>query len=245
MTYNPLYEPTDYFQPFPEPEAVFAADVSVHARYLLPIASLSLRHINPEWSGKVHFVQPIEPCNGVIGEDTIDHHTYLCRENWIGFQLDDEDRYTFAADWNYFLAADPETANAESLADHYRKARESYNRKREHFRKHKALHVSYAQPVNGQFADDDRLELICQLGGMPGWGNWPETGRFPLSEHPYIDEDGQEAISPLPQAEDGTDFAFVGRLHSFCYVDEYEYDCGLFLFYHPVRRIVLETFDWS
>ncbi len=78
MAYTPLYEATEYFQPFPTPESVFSKDVERHMNYFLPIATVSLSHINSKWSGKVHFVVPVEPWDGVVGEKTIKHHTFLC-----------------------------------------------------------------------------------------------------------------------------------------------------------------------
>ena len=76
-----LHEATDYFKPFPKAEEVFGDDLESHSKYLLPLATVSLEHINPAWSGPIHFVQPIEPYDGVVGEDTPSHHGPLCAEN--------------------------------------------------------------------------------------------------------------------------------------------------------------------
>jgi len=77
MNGETLLVDTDCFHAFPAPEDVFERDVAQHCEYLLPLASVCLSRINPDWQGEVHFVLPIEPHDGVVGDDTKDHHTYL------------------------------------------------------------------------------------------------------------------------------------------------------------------------
>ena len=246
-----LYAETDYFTPFPEPDTVFAGDVETHLKYLLPLATVSLKHINPAWEGPIHFVQPVEPYEGVVGEMTTQHHSQLCGENWIGYRIDEHGRYTFATDWEYFLLKKLESRNAsqfdvddDQLKEHYERARQSYEANRTHFQKFRGLHPSYSLEEYGVYRDRDRLELVNQLGGKPGWGNWTGIGDWPLSKHDCdaTDEFPDETY-PLPQAEDGTDYSYIGWLHSFVYVDSS--GCNLELFYHPELRLALTTFDWS
>lgn len=244
-----LYEATDYFKPFPDPETVFADDVETHSKYLLPLATVSLEHINPEWSGPIHFVQPIEPHDGVVGGDTPSHHGPLCAENWIGYRIDEQGRYTLATEWDYFLLHNldnrtdiqPDPASKQQLREHYEKAKRSYVANRAHFNQFGGLHPSYSWEAFGFWRDRDRHELVMQLGGTPGWGNWPEIGDWPLSE--YEDEEDPDETYPIPQADDGTDFSYIGWMHSFVYVDTSP--CDLQLFYHPELRLALTTFDWS
>ncbi len=247
-----VYEKTEYFTPFPDPTTVFAEDVETHSKYLLPLATVSLEHIDPAWSGPIHFVQPIEPHEGAVGEDTPSHHGSLCAENWIGYRVDEQGRYTLATDWDYFLLHNLDTrtdtqldlASKQQLHEHYEKARRSYANNREHFKRFGGLHPEYSLKKYGSWRDRDRHELVMQLGGKPCWGNWPESGDWPLSEYEY-DEDHEDAGDkyPVPQAEDGSDFSFIGWMHSFVYVDTSS--CGLQLFYHPELRLALTTFDWS
>jgi hypothetical protein len=65
---------------FPDPKEVFAFEVEEHRKYLLPLASLNISEINDNWEGVVHFIQPIEPFEDLVGEDAKEYHTFYCRE---------------------------------------------------------------------------------------------------------------------------------------------------------------------
>ncbi len=245
-----LYAEAEHFAPFPEPETVFAEDIETHLKYLLPVATVSLKHINPAWEGPIHFVQPVEPYEGVVGELTSEHHSQLCRKNWIGYRIDEYGRYTFASDWEYFLRKKLESrdarqaeVDANQLHEHYERARQSFETNRTHFQEYRGLHSSYSLEQHGVCRDRDRLKLVNQLGGKPGWGNWTEIGDWPLSKHKCDATEEPDETYPLPQAADGTDFVYIGWLHSFVYVDTS--GCNLELFYHPELRLALTTFDWS
>lgn len=245
-----LLTATDYFKPFPDPADVFATDVDKHLEFLLPLASVDLSHINPKWHGRVHFVQPVEPYEGIIGEETAAFHTELCRANWIGYRVDDRSRYMFDADFRYFfkrkLESQPYRSREEQeqldvINEHYRRVKESYAERRDHFRQYGAVH--WFANDEGQFEDDNRAELVQDLGGMPGDGNWPALDLIPLRWEKTQDEHGENWLHPYPILEGPGKFEFIGWMHAFAYADGC--DCALQLFYNPESRIALTTFDWS
>ena len=104
MNGETLFQQTGYFHPFPDARDVFASRVQEHAEYLLPLASVELSHLAHQWNGRIHFVAPIEPYDGVLGEDTEDFHNYLCRENWVGYRIIDG-KYDLACDFRFFQKA--------------------------------------------------------------------------------------------------------------------------------------------
>ena len=174
------------------------------------------------------------------------------RENWIGFKVNRQWKYSFDADFRYFLKEGIEerknvkitASEIQELNSHYESTRISYEQKRSHFEANGALHYPYARRRNGRYSDDSRSELTGELGGFPGWGNWPEIGDFPLSRHTVFDEEfGEDVTSPSPQAEDGSDFDFIGWIPAVCYCEGPSYN--LYLFYHRKKRLALTTFDWS
>ena len=187
----------------------------------------------------------------VLGELTPHYHTYLCRTNWIGFHVNDSGKFTFAADWGFFLnhninsRGDLELTSdgIQQIKAHYDESRRSYMKKRDHFRQYGAIHAPYARKRKGQYAKHSRMELVSQLGGTPGWGNWASATDFALSKYYFVNEYGDNEPYPLPQAEDGSNFAFIGWLHSFTYVEPL--GCNLELFYHAGQQQALLTFDWS
>ena len=219
---QPLTEATDYFQPFPDPEDVFAENVAEHARYLLPLATVDLAHFHPAFDQRVHFLLPKEPECGVVGEGADEHFTYLCRANYLGFQYSG-DQCRLLADFQYFdLARDP---SSQVLLEHYKKVEAGYGNARECFAKHATLQSETSGP----------LRLADQLGGEPAWGNWAESGDFPLLR----------ANSPLPLTSDGRAYMYVGTICASNYVWDASLDCDLLLFYDPQTQTTLTTFDWS
>lgn len=74
---------------FPEAEDVFRENIEEHRKYLLPLATVELSDIDSAWSGSIHFVQPTEPYDGPIGEETQEFHTHYCRINWVAYSIGD------------------------------------------------------------------------------------------------------------------------------------------------------------
>ena len=251
MNGETLVESTDYFQPFPRPEDVFASHVEEHVEYLLPLASVTLSHICPDWSGKAHFVLPIEPHDGVVGEHSQDNHNYLCRTNWLGYRITD-DKYELASNFSYFLKPTLEAkprkgkrqiAALENLNAHYTRLLELYGKQAKQFHKNQCIPCPGARRRAGRYRAEDRLALVRNLGGVSSYGNWAAIGSFPLSKKSYTDERGNEDIAAYPLTEDGREFAFIGSIPAWNYLPRY--GCGLLLFYDPKNRIALTTFDWS
>ena len=58
-----------------------------------PPSAIDLGAIEPEWSGWIHLLSPLEPCEGYVGDHTGAAHNACTRENWLAFRLDADDRY--------------------------------------------------------------------------------------------------------------------------------------------------------
>lgn len=234
--------PTPYFRPFPKPESVFAGDVTRHAEFVLPLATVSLSHLDPKLEGDLHFVLPIDDSieGGQIGELTPDFHTYWCRENWVGFHVSPDWRYTLAADFDYFLHGE-RTVEAskkwspgglEGAKRFYETARSSYQAERAKFLERGAVYGPYAEePV-----------ACAYLRGHQRWPNFAELEGFPYVQREYIDpRDGQPDFDYVPIAEDESEFMFIGWMPAYNFA--HGVDRNVYLFYNPVHRIALEAFD--
>ncbi len=257
MNGETLYAATDYFQPFPDPQDVFARDVDEHSDYLLPVATLSLNHISPDWTGKVHFNLPIEPVAGygVPGEESNPYHNYLCRPNWIGYTFRG-DKCELASDFRFFHKAyyahhRPETdlqkSEAAELPEHYEKTRNHFDLCKKHYEDHGWLCSDPSDWNPSEHDPEDwRDPFVRNLGGRSFEGNWSIAEDFPVSR--YLDkcDDGSEVYDcdrVLPQTEDGRDFTFIGEVEMWNFM---EYTNGvLLLFFDPEKRIALTTMDWT
>jgi hypothetical protein len=255
MRRTPLFEATSYFRPFPDAHDVFSADVENHTQYLLPLASVDLSHIAPDLIGTIHLIQPIEPFDGVVGQGSESHFNYLCRENWVGYQYSG-DKCRLATDFGFFqlaaLSADQKLTHRrkkqlQALTEHYSKVRKGFALRRVHFQEHGSLHHAWARKRNGVHNPKNRVELVNQLGGPSYTGNWSEAGNFSLTRGSVTDADGEEWTTAVPKTEDGRDFLFIGHLSAFHYVgdDNCALGCNLLVFYDPLTKVALTTFDWS
>jgi hypothetical protein len=270
-----LRRQTEYFRPFPDTQDVFTDRVDEHCEYLLPLATVSLNRLSPEWSGEVHFVMPIEPAPGwgEVGERSKEYHNYLCRPNWIGYRMSNN-RFELACDFRYFHKAYFEShppgdqlasAEAAELPSHYERTRNEYEHRRQFFRQHGLLRWS-SQPYTESFPrpDDDEsviLALVESLGGESTETNWTATD-FPLSKYPpsLTSEDDAAMLASLrhlglnlenspglPIVVPKTEDGRDFRYIGFIDMGSYvgDTDGGLLLFYDHRDRVALTTFDWT
>ena len=258
MDCEALYAATKFFHPFPNPESVFANRVDEHAQYLLPIATVALGHLRPEWSGEIHFVVPIEPADGwgLLGENSAPYHNYLCRQNWVGYRVI-EGKYELACDFRYFhlayyLSHPPQEKSVQEefayLPKYYQATRTRYESIRSHFQRHGWLSADPdGQAARLGYSDTLKSALVRNLGGFSSDGNWSNTRDFPISRYPEpTDATTDQTVEwnrALPQTHDGRDFCFIGEVELWNYIGA---SSGiLVLFYDPVSQTVLTTIDWS
>lgn len=233
-----LFEATDYFQPFPELENVFSTNVEKHSEYFLPLAMVKLSHINPGWEGFLPIVTSIEPEVGQLGEGREKHHSYLTRQNWIGFHVRDG-KVEYAGDWKMFERDEHE--------DYYKAVHKGYQRAKAYHEEHECL-----RPYRG--GDDPYLtRMVCMgyLGGAAGRGNWVGYSNFPTEQTgEYSDKDGKKWDIMSPMTEDGRPFEFIGYFPLFAFIHgdgpaKWALGCYFQVFYDSQEKIMVGTFDWT
>ncbi|KVA53350.1 hypothetical protein WI61_26225 [Burkholderia cepacia] len=225
---------------YPPDTDVFAEPDAALARHLHPLVSIDLATVDPSWQGWIHLLSPVEPYDGLVGQDTAAYHNDYLRANWIGFRLDDNNRYTLLGDPRYFYLENPpaprDAAYRKELEAHYAEQQASIEAARKRFAEYGVLYSSnrYA-PDARDFSREKPCNLVDQLGGSVGWGNWSGTSDFP------VDDSDPDDIRPI--GPDGARFRFVAG------VTGWEYRAAgadwILLFYEPVSRVALLTFDWS
>jgi hypothetical protein len=257
MNGQALYSATEYYRPFPEPRDVFADRIDEHVEYLLPVGTLSLQHLSPEWSGELHIVLPIEPVGGYgyLGERSEAYHNYLCRANWLGYFIRDN-RIRLACDFRYFHKAyyaenppDDEVyaEEAAELPSHYADTRQQFAACAAHFRQHGWLCADPEKWSPERDPEMYRRTLVQDLGGVSFDGNWScDDDGFPFSRYPDQYEDRgkmYECERVLPRTEDGRDFVYIGEVENWNYIGQT--NGMLVVFYDPKDQIVLTTIDWT
>lgn len=227
---------------FPDARDLFVADQQELAEHLLPLLSIDASLINPEWSGRLHLLCPIEPSEGLVGQltENCGFDTELLKTNWIGLKLEDgryrlcgNPRYFFLHPDNAQLPEPPYNGRAD-LQRHYAEERAAYQAARQRYQERGYL--SWAQDA------EQRLTFIDEMGGVAeGYGNWVETVEFPMDIVEATDDSGDIDIWPLSPAG--------RRFQHALSVPASHYGISgadlIVMFYEPVEGLVLFCFDWS
>jgi hypothetical protein len=210
-----------HMKAFPAPEEVFAGDVAAHRKVLQPLLSIDASAVDPSWSGKLHFVTPIEPYDGLLGEDADDYYKDSVQLNWIAFRVS-ESKYEFLGDFRYFaINRDPD----QFLTDVYIDKEASYAESKRYFAETGELRA----PLNREMA----VEWFDQIGGDAYDGNWAAFG---------LEVDAEDGMAH-PLTPDGRRFRLVGALTGF----HYRKECadGILLFFDAKTSTAVLTFDWT
>lgn len=231
MTDEISYEDVqDWMHPFPEPEQVFAGDIAAHRRVLQPLLSIDASIVDPAWSGRLHFVTPIEPDEGLLGDGTEDVHSGYCRTNWIGFRVAGS-RYQFLGDWKYFKINRPDLRDRDWHEKGYAEKEASYRETKQVYEETGRL-----RPPSNRALDVAWFE---QIGGAANYGNWSNADEFPIDE----EEDDEGDLFAHPLTLDGRRFRFVGSLEGYSY-RENSAD-SILLFFDPETSTAVLTFDYT
>jgi len=216
---------------FPDPAAVFSGDVAAHRRVLQPLASIPADWADRSWRGMLHFVAPIEPYEGLLGEETTEFHSGYCRTNWIGFRVE-SGKYTFLGDFRFFrinktFDGEHALANKQYWEDYYSKTEASFAEVKANFERTGKLHRRNYRPS----------PWLTTLGGESAAGNWASDRRVET----VVGRDGREVAFPL--TEDGRRFRFVGEVRGGAFRKNGA--DGVLLFLDPETQIALLTFEWT
>jgi len=249
-----------YLHSFPEAKDVFASaeqngGVSPEraAYFAPPLLSIDLAAVNPDWVGRIHIVTVLEDANitdGYFADGMEEFHSYYTRSNWIGFQLDKHSRYRLLGDWRCFYAMSDDEAvrNRAEVLEAYQKHHKNLTASRAFYRQHQDLPFSYdeeGQTYEGYVKGQGFLQQWSAGRIRPDSCNWEDSGGFPLVELTEPPDEDENWPYPwlCPITEDGRPFIYIG---SVCGYQYHEGGPGrIVLFYDPITRIALQTFDWS
>ena len=240
-----ISELNENLRPFPEAQDVFAKEQPWLKNHFLPLMSIDLAEINPDWAGqKVYMICPFEPYEGYIGDNTTKYHNEYTVPNWLAFRLTDDNKFEFLGKEGYFwrTAIHHWDFNSE-MEKEFQKMQQVYERYKANFEKYGALINIFALEYDGKI---EKANYLSRLGGEYSFSNWAtsiSSGEYPKAFAMKLDrEEG------LP--DDGISITYKGNPFYFI-ADTASYNwCGghidaIIMLYEPVSRIVLFTFDYS
>ena len=229
----------------PGPGDVFAADQMWLERLLHPLVSVELGAIDPAWSGRVHLLSPVEPVEGLLGGDTVEHHDEFACENWISFRVEPDGHYRYLGQRELFAleaGEGAESAGADEpveLREFYAEAEAEFAAARVRWeRLDKLVWGDEEDPTRPREGWDTDIAILDQLGGEPGYGNWTS---FPPPAAFRLDE--SDPLTPVLRLVDGRPFAFVGCTAGYPWREQGA--DGILLFFEPETRTAVLTFDWT
>jgi hypothetical protein len=219
---NNIMRATPGLRVYPDPADVFVPDQLELARHIHPLVSIDLAQVDDSWHGWIHLVSPLEPHEVTLGYATKAYHSPLQVENWLGFAMEGG-RYRLTGDLRYFARA----TTPEELPDPWPRFREQLD-----------SHCEAEERSYQERRHTGDMPVLGQLGGSAEEGNWysrdVEAVDFPV-EHDDVD------IWPISPS--GNRFWFVAEVPGWHY--RRSGADSILLFFEPVERLALVTFDWT
>ena len=237
-----IQELKDHLQVFPKAEDIFVKEQPWLKNHFLPLMSIDLAEINPDWAGqKVYMICPFEPYDGYIGNNTTEYHNEYTAPNWLAFRLTDDNKFEFLGKEGYFWRTAIHQWDFDSeMEKEFQKMQQFYEKYKANFDKYGAL-VNLQNPERkGKLNKKNYLE---RLGGEIEYSNWCST--IEEEEYPKAFEmkiEGRKDDVVFDISYQGNPFYLVAETNVFHWVGAGAYTIML---YEPVSRIVLFTFDYS
>lgn len=231
-----IEELNENLTPFPKVEDIFVKEQAWLREHFLPLISIDLGELNPDWKGtKVHLLNPFEPYDGYIGEETQDFHNEFTGENYLAFRLSEDNRYEFLGNEGYFLRT------AQNDWDFHCKVEAEFQKMKEKFAENIENFKKYGNLVNPNYPEYDGkpnfVNYLDNLGGEIWYGNWTESVELPSAFAMNIEQDDVKITHK------GNPFYHIASVAGYNYCTNGA--DAILLMYEPVSRVVLFTFDYS
>lgn len=243
-SFTDIEQTNEYLSPFPNLDNIFVAHQSWLKDHFLPLISIDLGMLKPEWQGQiVHIINPFEPEDGVIGNATHEFHNEFTGENWLAFKLTDDNRYEFLGNEGYFLRSPIHDYQVDKYFQNYITQAIEYHQKQHEFFKQ---HGFIAHLENPKYEEKwNKHNLLDDLGGGFGYGNWVGCCEIPSAFVQNVQENAPENTpnDGIAISYQGKPFYYIGSVAGYYYCNWGAN--SIIVMYEPISKIVLFTFDWT
>jgi hypothetical protein len=188
--------PEQFIKPFPSYEEVFYAELEQHKKHFLPLCSINLQCVDPDWDEWLHIVSVKEIHDGCVGENTKGSHTHFTKEDTLDFNIIDG-KYQFEAGWSYFQAD-------ETIEAVYFQNETDYEARKQFFLRHGKV---YPYSSFGRaFESAEALEQEFRDKQTAGWGlEYPAVNGI-LDDVRFTTDEGQILLEDCAHEEDAFDY---------------------------------------
>lgn len=226
----------------PDPAEIFDTGQLWLGSLLHPLLSVELAAVNPECSGWLPLLNPVEPESGLLGEDTGEHWNDFACMNWISFRWTENGRLQFLGRRHFFQRESLREQGEDRLEAHYARAGAEFRETGRRWAENGLLtHRGSRNHAHSPSADgtaEPTAPLIDQLGGEPGYGNWPS---YPPPAAFHLDE--SDPASPTLRLRDGRACTFIAGTAGYPW--RADGPDSILMFFEPETRTVVYTFDWG
>ena len=231
MTKGDVLTVEPWMRPFPKLEHVFEMVTDDIRELYLPAVSIEASIVDPRWTGLLHFVMPVEPFDGGLGEySSGTYENHYCRHNLIGFRRTKSGRYEPLAAPLFFTINCARKNKGLFLREQQINRRETLSEAEEFYA---MVHASFAD-AQAHFAATGQLR---ETFGKPSPWIYDLGGDAPLNALQDFVPEGR------PLSPDGRAFAFVGDLNTYAF--RANGSDGFYMFYDPVDEIVWFSLAFS
>ena len=239
-----IQELNDHLQAFPKAEDIFVKEQPWLKNHFLPLMSIDLAEINPDWAGqKLYMLCPFEPYEGYIGDNTTEYHNEYTAPNWLAFRLTDDNKFEFLGKEGYFERTAIHHWDFDSEEEElFREMADNYEKSKENLAKYGTLVNLHYPEYNGKLNRETFLEI---LGGEPQYGNWCSTiedEEYPKAFKMNIEDGEEDDEVVFDISYKGNPFYLISEATAYHWMGAGGY---IIMLYEPVSRIVLFTFDYS
>ena len=224
MTLDYFYDTAD-FTAFPEPETYFHSEIE--KEYLLPIATIK------HGGDIVLIAAPVEPEEGIIGEYSQDFYNETCRENWVSYSLVDG-KWKLDCDSRFFQKGNPKYMSKSW----YPETTSYYNLAKSFYKDNEFLQYGLKSSTK---PDQEYKVPLFHLGGIAEKNsNWYNSSNF-HHKLSFNAEFQKEEVVILDQ--NNVEYEYLGYFSSYYYM--YPQAGVILVFFHPIKKQVLLTYDYT
>ena len=240
-----IQELNDHLQAFPKAEDIFTKDQQWLKNHFIPLMSIDLVEINPKWAGqKVYILFLLESYGCYIVKNENKYHNEYTAPNWFAFQLTGDNKFDFLGEERFF----------ERTAIHHWDFNSEEERKIQEYREYIREDNLTIEKKEGIFQInyinyDGKLfniRLFNNLDENMAFHNWSKNfdkNICPKKFHMEKEKKGKTDETKVNISYKGNPFYFITSMSSHnLYGDNID---AIIMFYEPVSRIVLFTFDYS
>ncbi|WP_163836762.1 hypothetical protein [Spartinivicinus ruber] len=229
MKQQEIYQSNSIYKAFPDWDQVFNKN---ERGVLLPIGLVSFSAFDNNYDDQVLIALPIEPEEGLIGDNTGEYGNETCSDIWLSYSYVDG-KWQLDCDIRLFMKEHPDWCDDENMLNYYQETISYFKKVKNFYQKNGFIQYCDIENPNIEYKED-----LITLGGLtPSGQNWDAYAGYPYTFNETFGEDELTLFN-----SQGDKYQYIGT------VSEYYYKDGgdtAHFFYEPKSKNVRLVVDYS